>query len=351
MWWATDPDFLTLYSRFFTEIDIVIALAIGLLYKKFPVNVKNLSFYFVILLFTIASFLFGWRIFNLVDFPKANLIVEREISKWLQAHVLPTDRVYLSGSTAFWLNWFAAELSQVRGGIDQAATHPFWAQASFNLREGENPQTALAWLKAFRVKYIVVHDKNSTEYYGDFKNPEKFEGIGTQVFNNGVGDRIYKVEAPVLAQITSKQILELPKPKNGADLVNLSQYVAFLNQGVEAEVDWVSPSKFKVKAAKLNQNEGISLGITYDPAWNSECRMQNASCKIKIRKDPIGNLFLGSSTELQNAEIELKHGPRWDNWVGYVISIVTLVLVWRIEIAEKLSAKLPKFHFGLEEKS
>ena len=359
LWWATDPDFLTLYSRFFTEIDLVVGFATGLffgwLFKKIQKNwTQNLLEQKIgtnlgsVLLIMLIIFGF-WVRFDKTHFPKFDIdnSLEKEIATWLQEHTLPTDRVYLSGSTAFWLNYFAPNVSQVRGGVDQAATHPFWAHASFNLREGEDSETALAWLKALRVKYVVVHDRNSREFYHDFKNPEKFKTIGEKVFDNSRGDKIFQIKTPGLAQIVDEEILSLKKPKDGADLTAIDNYVNFLEQGRKAEVDWIGPKKLKVQVDDLKVGEGISLGVTYDPAWKVQLAISYKP--LAIKKDPIGNLFLVPKSEMQNVEIELGHGARWNNWIGYSISVLTLFLILKPKIAARILKRLPKLHFGLSE--
>lgn len=360
LWWATDPDFLTLYSRFFTEIDLVLALTSGLLFSKLIWKFYKSWFHFlptpkigpilgsILLVFLI--FIGFWTRFSRVNLPRFDIenSVEGAISAWLSDNLSPTDRVYLSGSTAFWLNWTAPNVSQIRGGVDSAATNPFWADASFNLREGEDGETTLAWLKALRTNYLVVHSLKSLEYYHDFKIGEKFAGIGETVFDNGKGDRIYKVETPTLAQIAQKSILKLPRPKGGADFQRLAAYVDVLEKGRNAQANWISTSKIKIAAQNLNFNEGVSVGITYDPGWDSKCKMQSEKCKTIIRKDPVGNLFLEPQIS-GDFEFILEHHARWDNWIGYFISAFTLLLIAKPKLAKKLFAKLPQLHFGLEE--
>jgi 3-keto-L-gulonate-6-phosphate decarboxylase len=78
--------------------------------------------------------------------------------------------------------------------VDQAAVHPAWREVAWEIREGENPQKALEWLEKLGVDYLVVHTFKSLEFYHDFSNPEKFEGVEglEKVYDEG-GDRIYKI--------------------------------------------------------------------------------------------------------------------------------------------------------------
>jgi hypothetical protein len=103
-------------------------------------------------------------------------------------------RVFLSGTTAFWLNAFF-DIPQVRGGVDQAAVDKDWREAVWEIREGTEVEESLKWLKDLGVSYLVVHTSTSSEFYHDFRNPEKFEGIeGLKMVYDEEGDRIYKIE-------------------------------------------------------------------------------------------------------------------------------------------------------------
>ena len=102
--------------------------------------------------------------------------------------------VFLSGSTAFWLNSLV-DVAQVRGGRDEASVDDMWRQAVWEIREGKDVEASLGWLWRLNVKYLVVHTENSGEFYHDFKYPEKFEGIRSlvKVYDEG-GDRVYLVK-------------------------------------------------------------------------------------------------------------------------------------------------------------
>jgi hypothetical protein len=352
LYFLTDPDFLTEYSRFFPEIDIGIAMAFGLLiqnlkFKRQNYNSKFKSFGFLvaILIFASCILILGWR-FNSFRLSQYDPQLEREIANQLK-NISNGQRVYLSGSTAFWFNFFEPNIPQVRGGVDQASTNPFWAHASYQIREGESPKLAEGWLKALRVKYVVVHDKNSAEYYHDFKSTQKFEQIGTKVFDNRAGDVIFQVSTPQVstpgvAQIVSDAILNFPKPKNGADLGNLTNYVQALEKGRGTEISWISPSQIVIKVKNLKAGEGISLGVTWDPEWNGRCKVQGSRCQVTIKKDPLGNIFIDPKSS-GDLEIILKHGPRIDNWFGYILSLVGLfALIFFPKIEPKLKKLTPE---------
>ena len=157
------------------------------------------------LLFTIY-FVFGWfmayqnrhfwlprsNISQSVEFKIAK-VLEQETRNWkLETGKSPI--VFLSGSTAFWLNSFY-DISQVRGGVDQVSQDPRWRQATLEIREGAIAQDTEKVLKALKINYIVVHTGRSQEYYHDFRYPEKFNRITSlRKIYEQEGDVIYKVK-------------------------------------------------------------------------------------------------------------------------------------------------------------
>jgi len=128
--------------------------------------------------------------------PRKNIeeTVEYRISRQLSEIAKPGERVFLSGSTAFWLNSFF-DIPQVRGGRDEASIHPAWRQAVWEIREGTDPEKSEEWLKELGVSYLVVHTQESEELYHDFTYPDKFEAASSlkKVFSEK-GDIIYQVE-------------------------------------------------------------------------------------------------------------------------------------------------------------
>src|SRR3989344_1145067 len=221
-----DVDYLTEYSRYFLEIDIGVAILVALLFQNsklktqiYNLNLKSLKFLVVILIFTICILsLVGWRIYGFLNLPRSDLNTEKTVAEWLGNNAAEFDRIYLSGSGAFWLNYFSPQLLQVRGGADHVASNPFWQQTSFEIREGDS-DLYLNWLKALRVKYLVVHNENSIEYFHDFKNLKKFQNLD-KVFDDNKGNLIYQVDYLPQAAISGKTIL---RPRNE---LNLQGYIS-----------------------------------------------------------------------------------------------------------------------------
>ena len=109
---------------------------------------------------------------NRVEY-KVGKILELETRNWkLETGNDPVT--FLSGSSAFWLNAFF-DIKQVRGGADQGSTNKVWRQVVWEVREGSSGEKSYQVLANLGVDYLVVHTPDSSEFYHDFKNTEKFE--------------------------------------------------------------------------------------------------------------------------------------------------------------------------------
>jgi hypothetical protein len=190
----SDPDFWLDWTSYGMELQFGLAIAGGILLSRASKGKRKLLIpiaYCLLLL----SWLFITNNYALGTLqPNIAKAVEYRIGKQLEEIVKPGERVFLSGTTAFWLNVFW-NIPQVRGGADQVSVDPNWRQAVWEIRAGDDPKKSVRWLKMLKIAYLVVHTKDSEEFYHDFVYPEKFEGVGglEKVYEER-GDRIYKLE-------------------------------------------------------------------------------------------------------------------------------------------------------------
>ncbi len=84
--------------------------------------------------------------------------------------------------------------------------------------------------------------------------------------------------------------------------------------------------KYEVRANLKSEDEGILVQMTWDPGWRARAEGK----KLRIEKDPLGFMVLRPG--VGEKQIVLSHGPAWDEWVGYGITLVTLVAlgIWRL---------------------
>ena len=364
LFYFSNRQFLTEYTRFLPEMEMGIALLLGYLIAQKASSIKyqvlsiqslwSVVVLGAILITVVYSFYktpARWQIFK--TNPNIKNSVEYQIAKWLDQQLTTNnkqlttdipDRVFLSGSTAFWLNEFAPDVWQVRGGIDQASTNPSWAPAVYHVRTSPDAETSLLWLKALRVGYLVVHDQSSGEYYHDFVYPAKFEGKLEKVFDNQAGDRIYRIDSP-MASVTTQAGLKdllLPDPAKRNERQALDVYTGWLQAGKRAKLEETS-NGLLVKA-EIGKDEVLALGITYDRGWQVK-DLQGE--KLKTAADPLGNLVIFPQKEGEQT-ITLKFQEGVDLWLGIAVSLATLVFI-RFILSKKLPIILERAQKGWEE--
>ena len=202
----SNPDFWLDWTSWMGEVEIGLVLLVA---KNFKFQISNFQsnrnfklkiaktsiFYLLFTSYFIVGWFFAWQ---KRDFwlPRKSIeeTAEYRIASFLNENVKSDETVFLSGTTAFWLNSFY-DIKQVRGGADQASLHSTWRDAAWELRQGASTQKAEIWLKKLGIDYIVVHTNKSSEFYHDFKNTEKFERSSIlRKFYDQRGDLIYRVD-------------------------------------------------------------------------------------------------------------------------------------------------------------
>lgn len=201
MRFLSDPDFWQDWSSYYLEIQLGLAFFGGLVLERKLGGFTSKKRYFLQGgVFILLIFLWGLAVKNLVlnRFQKqiessveykTGLVLTQLMKGQPTKQV--ASKVFLSGTTAFWLNAFF-DLPQVRGGKDQGSVNPNWRKVVWEVREGEEAEESYRQLKQFGVSYLVVHTLASKEYYHDFADPQKFEGtpLFKKIYDQD-GDRIY----------------------------------------------------------------------------------------------------------------------------------------------------------------
>lgn len=314
-----DPDFVMDWISYFIELQFGLSIVLGSLLAKIEVGnlvqnsklkvksfpsrdeagslkfkILNFELLFFTLHFALLTYLLillvstGFDIWTLSKLRnQLRSGYQLRIISILKNHVKEEERVFLSGSSAFFAN-LHLNIQQVRGGRDEVSIHPMWAHGAYQIREGEDKELAKNWLKALGASYVLVHEKGSDEPFHDFKHPEKFtssrldsEDFGLIVSNHK--DKLYKVSGAYLARVAAREILEVERPKNGADRIALDNYVSHIKR--EAHFDESMPGKILINET-LDKGEVISLAISYDPRWKV------GEGEGEIIKDGLGNMVI-----------------------------------------------------------
>ena len=239
---------------------------------------------------------------------------ESKISSWVSL-VKENQRIFLSGSSVFWINSFR-DVMQVRGGSDSSSLYKTWADGAYQIREGRDKELTSLWLKILGVSYVLTNNSESLEYYRDFKFMGKFSGF--ENVRQGGGDSLYFIKNSEIARVADKGLLNVPPYINGADLNSLSLYADSI-QG-PAYFKYIKPYVYTVNAVTA-RNQIISVAVTYSPDFKVVRGEGN------IMPDSYGNTLI-IPKKPGHQIFEVKFVP---NILGYLLpmalSMITLILI------------------------
>jgi hypothetical protein len=263
------------------------------------------------------------------------------VSGMLMRYVPGDERVFLSGSSVFWIN-AQSGIQQIRGGNDMASIHQWWSHGAYQIREGEDAGLTYAWLKIFGASYILVHDHNSKDPFHDFKHISKFNSKNNTDFSlvkKQDGNYLYRVNGAHIARVASDKLLTVPSPDNGADSRVLLSYSGMLKR--PAIFQYIKPDRLAIKV-NTAYDEIISLAVSYDVRWKI------IKGQGRIGKDAVGNMVI--IPERQGVqELVLQYGEDLSDWLipllgAAVFSLMlvrfTLVYPYIQKVTSKLSLGL-----------
>jgi hypothetical protein len=172
-----NPEFWIDWITWFYELEIVLSLLLA-----YSIYKKKYHYLFLGLLPLSFALIIGSKLrFQ----PPKNL----DSISTLEKIVKKDERVFLSGSSVFW----ASDILQLRGGRDEVIKNKDWLDASYIFRESKDEELVTKNLRLLNIKYVLVHTKDSKEYYHDFKNEEVWDKIGILIYDNS-GDKLYRID-------------------------------------------------------------------------------------------------------------------------------------------------------------
>lgn len=280
---------------------------------------------------------------NAVDLSQTR---EQVIAKLLEknAHPKEGERVFVPGNYGFYLNWFT-DVWQQRGGLFQAATHPWPDHIHYQMANGDDAELAWYWLKAMNVKYLVIPTAESAELYREIKNPERFEELD-KVYENH-GDVIYRgplIRPSVAKAVSREEMLGLATPTKADDKEALRNYVSWVEESAqnEASFEMIDHDNYKLRG-KLDEGEILLVQMTADDGWKAWQIIDGKEESIRTGKDPLGFLLL--FPDAGDFEINLVHRRTFKIWLGYLTTLFTLIfVVWYQLARRKFAEKIEKYN-------
>lgn len=255
---------------------------------------------------------------------------EYQVSDFLKNRVGRDERVYATGTHAFWLNVFAPEVIQLRGGKggDFGGLNQLWAHVNYQLYNGDDPEIARLWLEALGIKYAVVNFPNSLVYFHDFGFPYKFNEFANPIFEFE-GDKVYEINLAEgnqgLAVAADKAVLKeitgfynAPEGRITLDKDKLSRYLAALKTEEKIEANYREDGQSIEVLVKDPKPEAIVLRVSFDKGWRIKGR------EGSLGRDPMGFILLMPEKEGKFV-LEFKNRTSYLSWLVSIIGLAILL--------------------------
>jgi hypothetical protein len=252
--------------------------------------------------------------------------IEFRLTNWI-AENLPGVRSLATGSMRFWYNTWH-DLPQLGGGSEQGLLNRFVQDGYVSaVADDDPPAKAVLWMKGMGVGAVIVHDKTSQEVYHDWLSPAKFEGLLEKAYDDGAGDRIYRVP------------LRYPEPVRVVDAValravgpveswSIDKYVGVVEAGPDARATFeqLGTDAMRVRA-RVGTGQSVLVQQSYDPAWTC----WSGGRRVPIVKDPMNFMLLDPGPG--DHELLLRFETPLENRVGAGLGLAALAAIGALCIA------------------
>jgi hypothetical protein len=266
------------------------------------------------------------------------LVDKEETNEFRVANALqrlhPTGRVFATGGTRFRLNsWFP--IQQV-GGVFETGLKTrlplvigYQICSDLGLATGRETEQSILLLRAFAVEYIVVHGPNSDEFYRDYKNPRKFEGVLEKVWEEK-DDTIYRLQPVRFAHLVKEEEIPSVTIQHGNQKPWYPYVSALLDTArPQLQFRWINARRATVTGA-LPHSMHVAFAIPWDPNFRAYL---NGSTPVPLRANSAG-LMVSSALPANAAELDLVFEPSAEELVCAAISVLTVlaclgVIFWK----------------------
>lgn len=261
-------------------------------------------------------------------YQKWQLVDKEETTEYRVASTLnnlhPTGRVFASGGTRFRLNsWFP--VPQV-GGVFETGLKTrvpliigYQVRTDLGLAKDREAEESILLLRALAVEYIVVHGPNSEEYYRDYKNPRKFEGVLEKVWEEK-DDAIYRMGPVRYAHLVKKEEIPTITIQYGYQKPWYPYINAMLDPArPELAFQWQNARRASITGT-LPQGMHVAFAIPWDPNFHA---YQNGQ-PVPLRANSTG-LMVSDALPDTSTSLELRFEPSWEELLFAFLSAATAI--------------------------
>ena len=253
--------------------------------------------------------------------------VEFHLTEWMHRN-LPEVRTMSTGSVRFWYNAWR-DLPQLGGGSEQGLINLNTNVAYSHVTAHETADLPVMWLQAMGTEAVIVHDATSKEIYHDYVKPEKLDGAIPKIFDDGAGNRIYRVPRryPHLGRIVElKRIRSIEVPETELAWPDLTAYVDAVERGPDASIEFRREDLRRVRIkTRLRTGEAILVQETFDPAW----RAYSNGHRVPIIADAIGFQILNPGPGEHDILLQFET-PLENKLGGVAFGFATLAMAWLV---------------------
>jgi len=319
------PQVGRLHLEFEMGACLLLGCAIWALYSLFPRWTRP-----VLLVICLGPLFVQWQNYRWrarLDTQPADLARRSEYTtaRWLDAN-LEGGRVYVTGSTAFWLDAFSAT-PQLIGCCDQGQSMPVLNVAPYKVNTAVSPaitEAGIDWLRALGVQAMVVNGPTSTDEYKDIRTPERFDGV-IPLLHRENGDAIYSV-LPLgtsLAHVVRPEDLVPHRPPGKLAYDDIRRYAQAIGDAARppAAFEWRGGGRARIRA-DLHPGDLLSVQIAWFPGWKATVHGQPAP----VSADGMGFIVIQPHC-LGECEVNLTWTGPGDLPLSAAISLATLGLL------------------------
>ncbi len=237
----------------------------------------------------------------------------------------PEGRVFATGGTRFRINsWFP--IPQV-GGVFETGLKTrlpliiaYQVRTDLGLAAGREVEESMMLLRAFGVEYIVVHGPNSEEFYRDYKNPRKFEGVLEKVWEEK-DDAIYRLSPVRYAHLVRTEEIPTVTIQYGHQKPWYPYVNAMLDPArPELKFRWQN-ARHATVTGSLPRGMHVAFAIPWDPNF----RAYLDGKPIPVHANSTG-LMVSEALPADGATLDLRFEPSREELACAGLSLLSLAL-------------------------